>query len=221
MSNAKLEKLISYKFKNIDYLNQALTHSSFSIKKIKNYERLEFLGDRVLGVIIAEEIFSKMPDAKVGQMHLKFESLTNEFYLSKISLSIGIPDFINIQSGTYGNKLNNNKSILADVLEAIFGAILLDGGFYKVRKVILNLIDFDSEQIIINSKSRLQEFLLSKGEDLPIYKLLNSKGPDHAPFFKIKVNTKSNQWSIGEGGSIKIAEQKAAENLLKKLNNKL
>ena len=220
MSNNELEKIISYKFKNVEYLNQALTHSSFSSNNIKDYERLEFLGDRVLGLIIAEEIFAKMPNAQVREMHLKFESLTNEIYLSKISLSIGIPNFINIQSGTFRNNLNTNKSILADVLEAIFGAILLDGGFNKVRKVVLNLINFDSEQIVINSKSRLQEFLLSKGEDLPIYELINSKGPDHSPMFTVKVKTKSNQFSKGEGGSIKIAEQKAAKNLLDKLNIK-
>ena len=79
----------------------------------------------------------------------------------------------------------------------------------------------DSDHILINSKSRLQEFLLSKGEGLPIYELLNSKGPDHLPIFTVKVTTKRNQFSIGEGGSIKIAEQKADENLLEKLNNKL
>ena len=214
-----IESKIDYKFNDKNLLQEALTHSSLNLTKI-NYQRLEFLGDRVLGLIISEKIFNKMPDLSVGEMHLKFESLTNEKYLSKIAEKIGLKNHIKVQPGIDGEKILSNNSILSDVLESIIGAIFLDGGIDKVKKFILNNFQINFEKPNLNSKSLLQQKLLAQGKDLPVYLIKKQLGPDHDPSFVVRVMISEDIGASGSGKSLKLAEQKAANNLLKKLYSK-
>ena len=214
-----IESKIDYKFNDKNLLQEALTHSSLNLTKI-NYQRLEFLGDRVLGLIISEKIFNIMPDLSVGEMHLKFESLTNEKYLSKIADKIGLKNHIKVQPGNDGEKILSNNSILSDVLESIIGAIFLDGGIDKVKKFILSNFEINFEKPNLNSKSLLQQKLLAQGKDLPVYLIEKQLGPDHDPSFVVRVMVSEDIGASGSGKSLKLAEQKAANNLLKKLYSK-
>ena len=214
-----IESKLDYKFNDKNLLQEALTHSSLNLTKI-NYQRLEFLGDRVLGLIISEKIFNKMPDLSVGEMHLKFESLTNEKYLSKIAEKIGLKNHIKVPPGIDGEKILSNNSILSDVLESIIGAIFLDGGINKVKKFILSNFEINFEKPNLNSKSLLQQKLLAQGKDLPVYLIEKQLGPDHDPNFGVRVMISEDIGASGSGKSLKLAEQKAANNLLKKLYSK-
>jgi ribonuclease-3 len=209
-----LEKIISYNFKNKDILKEALTHKSTGIEK--NYDKLEFLGDRVLGLIIAQKLNILMSNYSVSNIHLKFESLTNEYYLAKIAREITLNKFIIVQDGKDHANFKKNDAILADSLEAIIGGIFIDGGYSKAQIFIEKFFSINKKLTSVNSKSALQEFVLEKGLDLPVYKLLEKKGPDHEPVFIVQVealNFKSN----GIGKSLKIAEFSAAKKILKKL----
>ena len=209
-----LEKIISYNFKNKDLLKEALTHKSTCIKK--NYEKLEFLGDRVLGLIIAHKLNILMSDQSVSNIHLKFESLTNEYYLAKIAKKITLNKFILVQDGKDHENFKKNDSILADTLEAIIGGIFIDGGYSKAQLFIEKFFLINNKLNPVNSKSALQEFVLEKGLDLPIYKLLEKQGPDHKPIFIVQVEA-LNYKSKGTGKSLKTAEFSAAKKILNKL----
>ena len=218
MNDSILEIKIGYSFKNIKLLNQALTHSSF-IESENNYEKLEFLGDRVLGLVISDELLKIMPQSNVGDIHLRFESLTNEEYLSGVSKKLGISNYLNVQSGEDGKNFTLKVSILADALEAIIGAIFLDGGFENAKLFIFNNFYITSDLPELNSKSKLQQLVLSKGYDLPIYSLEERKGPDHEPIFFVKVTAFKNKFAFGEGKSHKKAELSAALNFLEQINS--
>jgi len=209
-----LEKIISYDFKNKNLLKEALTHKSTGLKN--NYDKLEFLGDRVLGLIIAQKLNFLMSTYSVSSIHLKFESLTNEYYLSKIAREIKLNKFILVQDGKDHDKFKNNNSILADVLEAVIGGIYIDGGFLKAQLFIENFFSIDKKLAPINAKSALQEIVLEKGLDLPIYKLLTKEGPDHEPIFVVQVEA-FNFKSKGTGKTLKIAEFSAAKKVLNKI----
>ena len=188
----ELEKKIFYNFKNKAILLEALTHKSAGKKY--NYEKLEFLGDRVLGFIIAEKLNTIMNHEKLSDIHLKFEALTNENFLSKVANSINLSKYIITQSGTDGDKFKKNNSILSDVMEAIIGAIYIDGNIGFVKSFIEKFFNIN------NKKSN--------------YELIKKEGPDHNPFFIIKV-TAMGFFSEGKGKTIKLAELDAAKNILK------
>ena len=214
----EVEISISYNFKLKHLLIEALTHKSCG--KDYNYEKLEFLGDRVLGFIIAEKLNKIMPNLKVAEIHLKFESLTNEIFLAKIARDIKIPPFIQVQPGKDGEKFKNNNSILADVVEAIIGGIYIDSGIKNAKKFIDRFFKIDDKIPTLNPKSALQQMALANGEELPFYKLLKREGPDHNPKFWVNVNALSVN-SEGMGKSLKLAEINAAINLLKKVRRKV
>jgi len=209
-----LEKIISYNFKNKDLLKEALTHKSTGAEQ--NYEKLEFLGDRVLGLIIAQKLNILMSDHSVSKIHLKFESLTNEYYLAKIAKKITLNKFILVQDGKDHENFKKNDSILSDSLEAIIGGIFIDGGYSKAQLFIEKFFLIDEKLNPVNSKSALQEFVLEKGLDLPVYKLLKKQGPDHEPIFIVQVEA-LNIVSKGTGKSLKTAEFSAAKKILNKL----
>ena len=141
MLTQELEKKISYIFKNKNILIEALTHKSAG--KIYNYEKLEFLGDRVLGFTIAEKLNLLMFDKKLSDIHLKFESLTNETYLSQVANRIQLYNYIITQSGEDGEKFKKNRSILSDVVEALIGAIYSDGSINDVKKFIVKFFNIN------------------------------------------------------------------------------
>ena len=214
----ELEKIIKYNFKDYLLLQKALTHKSFN-NKINN-EKLEFLGDRVLGLIISEKLLNKFPDEKEGIIDKKFANLVNKKTCSLIAKKINLKRFVLL--GSSHKKLERTADkISSDCLEAIVGAIYLDGGFKSVEKFILYFWEeflIKSTVTLIDSKTKLQEFSLKKFKELPKYVSFKKTGPQHRPLFKTEVQIPNSKKIIGIGSSKKNAQQNAAAKLLKILN---
>ena len=209
---------IGYEFKDPGLLITALTHSSISSATRSDNERLEFLGDRVLGLVLAEYFFKLFPDANEGLLNDYFQKYVNQDFLYKFAKRIKISNFIIIQRG---DNLDNNKSVLSDVIESLIGAIYLDSNLDEAKTFIENeLLKEFSINTFPNkhSKSLLQEYSLSNFKKLPEYLLIEKKGPDHMPDFEVSVKLDNNISMIGKGKSLKIAEETAASNLLALLN---
>ena len=208
-----LQKKINIKFKSINYLKKAITHKSYD--SLNNYEKLEFLGDRVLGLVISKKLIELYPDQKEGVLDKRLASLVNKNRCLEIAKNIGLEKFILI-----GNKSNKSKienKILSDCIEALIGAIYYDKGFEASEKFILNMWKSfinSSDVSIVDSKTKLQEYSLKKFKSLPIYKLVSSSGPKHKPKFTISVKLKNTKLFEGSGNSKKKAEQSAAKILL-------
>ena len=214
----ELEKIIKYNFKKSSLLEKALTHKSFD-NNINN-EKLEFLGDRVLGLVISEKLLDKFPDEKEGIIDKKFANLVNKKTCLIIARKINLKKFILL--GSSHKKLERSADkISSDCLEAIVGAIYLDGGLKSVEKFILNFWDeflIKSTVTLIDSKTKLQEFSLKKFKELPKYVFFKKTGPQHRPLFKTEVQIPNSKKIIGIGSSKKNAQQNAAAKLLKILN---
>ena len=209
----KLQEKIKIKFKNRKMLLWAITHKSFN--PINNYEKLEFLGDRVLGIVISKKLLELYPTEKVGILDKKLASLVNKNKCLEVAKIIGLEKFILVGNKNSKSKVENK--ILADSIEALIGAIYYDKGFDIAEKFILNnwknFINL-SKEIIIDSKTELQEYSLKKFKSLQIYKLVSSSGPRHKPKFIISVKLKDTKMYDGQGESKKKAEQNAARKLL-------
>ena len=214
----ELEKVIKYNFKKSYLLEKALTHKSFD-NNINN-EKLEFLGDRVLGLIISEKLLNKFPEEKEGIIDKKFANLVNKRTCLLIAKKINLKKYI--QLGSSHKKLERSADkISSDCLEAIVGAIYLDGGLKSVEKFILNFWSeflLKSTITLIDSKTKLQEFSLKKFKELPKYIFFKKTGPQHRPIFKTEVQIPNSKKIIGIGSSKKNAQQNAAAKLLKILN---
>jgi ribonuclease-3 len=214
----QFEKKINYKFNNQSLLIEALTHSSSSISSSPNYERLEFLGDRVLGLILAEYFFKLFPEVNEGCLNDYYQKYANQDFLAECAQNLNISDFIQTQKG---DNLYNNKSILSDVVESLIGAIYIDSNINECRdfieKKILNMVSKSSPPLR-HSKSLLQELCLKKYKELPKYSMINKSGPDHNPVFTVSVSINEDNVKLGEGSSLRIAEEIAASKLLDFLN---
>ena len=214
----QLEKIINYRFKNESLLIEALTHSSSKIIKSnenkKNYERLEFLGDRVLGLVLAEYFFQLFPDANEGFLNDYFQKYANQDFLSQFAQKIKISDFIKTQKG---DNLDNNKSVLSDVIESIIGAIYIDSNIDECKKFIVNemiKIVSDNNYPLKHSKSLLQEYCLDVFKQLPKYSMIDKSGPDHMPIFTVSVNINHQNDMLAKGSNLRNAEENAASKLL-------
>ena len=214
----ELEKNINYKFKNINLLKEAITHSSYQknnykIKK-KNYERLEFLGDRVLGLVLSEYLIKTFPKEKEGILDNYFQKYANQENLYNYAKKINLHVFLKTQKG---DNLENNKSILSDVVEAIIGAIYLDSGLKSCAKFIKKKI-IDKELIyskpLKHPKSILQEYSLNTYQTLPKYSILNKYGNEHKPIYEVSVSINNDNLVSAKGTSLKNAEESAASKLL-------
>ena len=218
-NSIKLEKKINIKFKNFELLIKSLTHKSYD--SIDNNEKLEFLGDRVLGLVITKKLLEIYPEDKEGVLDKKLASLVNKKKCFEIGKSLGLEKFLLV--GNSKKKLIKiENKIASDFCEALIGAIYLDQGFNVVENFILKIwkIHISSSIVtFIDSKTRLQEYSLKKFKVLPIYKLLNNSGPKHKPVFKVGVRLKNTKIYNGTGNSKKDAQQKAATLLLKNLGN--
>jgi len=214
-----LMKNIKYTFNDISNLNEALTHSSYDKNaKIQNYERLEFLGDRVLGLIIASKLYMENINSSEGDLAKKLSYLVCKSTLKKVADQIELGKYVK-----YSNKIDSLDSIKANALEALIGAIYLDSNLKKTSKVIIYLWKncFDNINLAeFDPKSRLQEWCLKYKKKLPEYKLVEKIGPDHQPRFKIKVLIDNFTYSLADGKSKQVAEMNAAEKLLKKISEK-
>ena len=215
-----LEKKIKLRFKDQNILIKSLTHKSFDSKD--NNEKIEFLGDRVLGLIIAKKLLEIYPKEKEGILDKKFASLVNKKKCLEIAKKIDLEKYI-LVSNPKNKKIKIEDKVIADCLEALIGALYLDQGFNVTEKFILNQW---SEHILasvvtqIDAKTKLQEYSLKIFKKLPTYKLISNTGPRHKPLFKVAVKIKNTKFFTGNGSSKKDAEQNAAnlclESVIKK-----
>ena len=205
-----LEKKIKINFKDKDLLVRSLTHKSYS-KEINN-EKLEFLGDRVLGLVIAKKLLEIYPNEKEGILDKKFASLVNKKTCLQIAKNIKLEKYI-LTLNSNNRKIKIEDKVIADCCEALIGAIYLDKGFTAVENLILTLWNENIKNSVItqiDAKTKLQEFSLKKFKKLPIYKLISNTGPRHKPIFKVGVKLPNSKYYMGKGASKKDAEQKAA-----------
>ena len=205
-----LEKKLNLKFKDKKLLIKSLTHKSFD--KNNNNEKIEFLGDRVLGLVIAKKLLEIYPEEKEGVLDKKFASLVNKKTCLQIAKSISLEKYI--LTFNFRNKsIKIEDKVIADSCEALIGAVYLDKGFLIVENLILNLWKKNIKDSIvtqIDAKTKLQEFSLKKYKKLPTYKLISNTGPRHKPVFKVGVKLPNTKYYISEGSSKKEAEQNAA-----------
>ena len=214
----KLEKLLKIKINNKALLLEALTHKSAE-QKINN-EKLEFLGDRVIGLILSKKLYDLYPNETEGALDKKFAKLVNRNTCAAIAWSNGFNFFIKM--GNSKKNINKNDlKILSDVCESIIGAIYIDRGFNYVKELVLRLWKNDIDNSFITTldpKTKLQEYSLKLFKKLPIYHLLSTRGPRHNPIFKVSVSIKKSKQFTGSGNSKKAAQQAAANNLLKDIS---
>ncbi len=213
-----LEKKINIKFKNKNLLIQSLTHKSFN--PLENNEKIEFLGDRVLGLVIAKKLLEIYPKEKEGVLDKKFASLVNKKTCLEIAKNISLDNYIKTFNPK-NKKIKIEDKIISDGCEALIGAIYLDKGFNLVEKTILTLWNNHIEKSVIteiDAKTKLQESTLKKFKKLPVYKLISNTGPRHKPIFKVGVKLPNTKYFIATGKSKKEAEQNAAIECLKNLN---
>ena len=214
----KFQKSQKIKFRNNSLLTEALTHKSAN-KKFNN-EKLEFLGDRVIGLILSKKLIDLYPYENEGVLDKRFAILVNRETCSDIAWSIGIQNYI-IMGNSKKKITRKDKRILSDCCEAIIGAIYIDRGYDFVKNFILKIwkknID-KSDITILDPKTKLQEYSLKIYKKLPLYRLINSSGPRHSPTYKISVSIVGTKQFIGTGGSKQQAEQNAAAKLLEGKN---
>ena len=213
-----LQKKIKVKFKNTDLLRKSLTHKSHDSNN--NYEKLEFLGDRVLGITISKRLIDMYPDEKVGNLDKKLAYLVNKNRCYEIGKKLNLDKYVKISKTQKKIKIENK--IISDCVESLIGAIYIDKGFYFTEKFILRIWNefiASTNITLVDAKTKLQEYSLKKFKNLPIYKLIDNLGPMHKPLFKVGVKLKNSKMFIGTGKSKKDAQQKAATLLLKNLKN--
>ena len=217
-----LENKINYKFRDINLLEEALTHSSFRNDTKSNQERLEFLGDRVLGLVIAEYLFQNFISDREGLLTNKFRYLIQNKQCTNIAKKIDIINYIQ-----FGSSENNKKaisdSILADSVEALLGAIYIDGGLNKSKKIILSLWDeYLTNEETLNAKASvkniLQEYLHLNNFSQASYLVISKDGQDHEPSFLVEVSVVEIGKAKAHGKSIKDAEINAAQKFIEEFN---
>ena len=216
----KLQKNLSYQFNNIELLNIALTHRSVSKH---NNERLEFLGDSVLGSIISEELYSRHSNIDEGQLSRLRSHLVRGNTLANLAKKLDISENLRLGQGELKSGGFRRESILADTFEAILGAVFLDSDYLTVKKVVLNLFsdllnEVKSEESLKDFKTQLQEMLQKKGYDLPKYELLQTKGKDHNAVFYVSCHVEVLKIKVEKNAkSIKRAEQACAQSILEEI----
>ncbi|MEA2103793.1 MAG: ribonuclease III [Candidatus Cloacimonadota bacterium] len=217
-----LEKEINYIFKNKQFLRDALTHKSFfENSKLNKSEKMEFLGDSVLELIVTESLYEIYPNKNEGQLTKIRSKIISSIYLFQISQRLKLYKYILVDEHFSLADIKKNVSICADTMESFFCAIFLDSSYYEAKYVISNIIFSDWKSIIktnpfTNFKSILQEWSHSELSLNPAYHIIKEQGPDHKKNFFVQVETGSHK-AKGNGKSKKLAEQMAAKNLLKKL----
>ncbi len=213
---AELETLLGYNFVNRSLLQQSLTHASFS-GPTASYERLEFLGDRVLGLLLAHYFYEHCPDDNEGALSLRLHSEAQTATLAMVARKLNISDFLQTQSGIC---FAENDNVLADVIESLLAAIYLESGLDTAAAVLQAHWPLSSTKPASrekDAKSRLQEWALGQGLGLPVYRQLAKSGPDHAPEMTYEVSVANAGSKSATGNNRKIAEQKAAAALLERL----
>ncbi len=224
MSNASafdlLERRLGYAFADRQLLNQALTHKSAGAE---NNERLEFLGDAALGFIVAQMAFQADPNATEAHLTLLRAKLVKRKTLAAVARDLGLGSFLALGPGERKSGVRMRDSVLSDAVEALLGAILLDSGLDSAETVVRALLgprlDAAAETDLKDPKTRLQEFVQSKGAALPAYELIDTAGSSHAPTFSVRCTVAHLELEgLGEGGSRREAEKNAAATVLDALD---
>ena len=220
-----LQEKISYHFRNISLLEQALTHSSYAnerrINRVSDNERLEFLGDAVLELVSSEFIFASHEEMSEGEMSKLRASLVCEQALSFCAREIKLGEYLLLGKGEAATGGAQRDSILSDAMEAVIGAVYLDGGFTSAKEMILHYIlnDIENKKLFYDSKTILQEMVQGKGKGKIVYELLSESGPDHNKTFVVQAVVNDSLMTNGTGKSKKTAEQAAAYQAIMKLRN--
>ena len=217
----ELETKLGYRFKDAAMLERALTHASVRGGKTErgDNERLEFIGDRVLGLAVAEVLNGQHPEATEGELARRYNRLVRGEACAKVARAIGLGAHLILSESEADSGGREKTTILADAIEALLGAVFLDGGFEKARTVVRKLWQEQSDQVpdsTVDAKSELQEWAQGMGLALPKYIVVSRKGPDHAPHFTAEVTITGRKPAQGEGASKRIAEQAAATALLER-----
>ena len=219
----KFEKTIGYRFRNISLLTQAMTHSSYANEHGGNRrtcnERLEFLGDAVLELVSSEVIYTNYPEMNEGQMTKFRASIVCEPALAEVARSLGIPDRLLLGKGEEAAGGRLRDSLTSDALEALIGAIYLDGGFEPAERFVKHFImsGLEKRSLFKDSKTILQERMQEMGLGDPVYEVVSVTGPEHQLVFTVSLKAGDHLKCIAEGRNKKQAEQLAAEQMLTKL----
>jgi ribonuclease-3 len=214
---AALAERTGHVFADRDRLARALTHPSARGETGADYERLEFLGDRVLGLVVADLLLRRHPDAAEGELALRLNALVNAETLAGISDEIGLAEFVRTGSEISVASAKRLKNLRADTLEALIAAIYLDGGLESARRFVERYWSHRADAGLParqDSKTALQEWAHRVDGATPVYEITGREGPDHAPLFRVRVSVGSRQPVEGEGGSRRAAEQAAAAAML-------
>jgi ribonuclease-3 len=218
----KLEKCLDYDFNDKNLIIEALTHKSF--KKPYSNERLEFLGDAVLNLIVGEFLYNKFPNSDEGELSKMRASLVNEQGFTKLAIQINLGDYIFLSNAEDRNKGREKPSILSDAFEAIMGAIYIESNLNTVKDIILKLLESEYDTINLDNlfsdyKTALQEVTQAQFGSIPIYKLESATGPDHKKEFEISIWIDEQCYGNAKGKSKKIAQQAIAKIALDKITN--
>ena len=208
---------LGYRFENPALLNEALTHVSAPKADGQSYQRLEFLGDRVLGLAIADLLYRTFPGAPEGELSRRLAELVRRESCAEIAITWDVGPYLKLGAGEAHAGERRNQTILADVCEAIIGAAFLDGGYEAARGVVERAFQPLLEaprRPLRDPKSALQEWAQGRGLPPPTYSIVEQTGPDHAPKFRVMVKVKGAETEFGLGTSKRIAEQAAARSLL-------
>jgi len=217
----RCEEVLRYRFRDPTYLREALTHASGADHRLVSNERLEFLGDAILGAIVCESLFLKFPDYLEGDLTRVKSVVVSRRTCAKISKTLGLDEFLVLGKGM-GGQDETPSSVLADVFESLVGAIYLDGGMEAAKRFILRHIEAEIDATVdgqggVNYKSQLQQVAQRQFGETPTYLLLDEKGPDHSKCFKISAQIGSRRYAPAWGPNKKDAEQRAAMNALSQL----
>lgn len=213
----ELTEALGYDFDRPDILERALTHASAASQAGESYQRLEFLGDRVLGLVLVDFLMRQFPDEAEGHLAKRLARLADRHTLAGIARTLSLADWIRVADGGQSASVAENDSVMADVLEAVFGAVYRDGGLQAARAVIEPLwtpIAVREEAPPVDAKTALQEWAQSRALPLPQYSVVSRTGPDHSPIFTVEASVRGHDPVQAEGGSKRAAEQAAAAALL-------
>ncbi|WP_289242761.1 ribonuclease III [uncultured Campylobacter sp.] len=218
----QIQKLLNYEFKNINLLKEAITHKS--IKSSINNERLEFLGDAVLDLIVGEYLYHKFNTQSEGDLSKLRASLVNEDSLAKIAKELKLGEFLYLSPAEENNGGRDKQSLISDALEALMGAIYLESGLNSVKVIFIDLLEKNFPDINLNSltkdyKTTLQEITQAQIGTAPKYELISSSGPDHKKSFEMAVLLNGKEIARATGNSKKAAEQACALKALEMLKN--
>ena len=216
---AELEAHLGHRFADPTLLERALTHASVG-KGLPDNERLEFLGDRVLALVIAETLLTRQPDAEAGPLSKRLHVLVSREACAEVGRALGVGPALRLPGGETRRGARDQARFLADACEALIGALYLDAGLELARERVLaawrGMIESPHDERSANPKSRLQEWAAAAGRSAPAYRLVSRSGPDHAPVFTVEVEVSGSPPSRADGASRQAAEKAAALALIRR-----